>query len=113
VRDFRQAWEAQDIQALIDILDPDATAIGDGGGLVTAALEPIVGGERVARYFADLAARATDMRLLERTVNGQPGLVGEVDGAVGVVITFDIVDGRITHIWAVRNPEKLRPWSAN
>ncbi|MGN9911190.1 RNA polymerase sigma factor SigJ [Phytohabitans sp. LJ34] len=113
VRDFRQAWEAQDIQALIDILDPDAIAVGDGGGLVTAAIEPIVGGERVARYFADLAGRATGMRLLERTVNGQPGLVGEVDGAVGVVIAFDVVDGRIKHIWAVRNPEKLRPWSAS
>ena len=112
VRDFRQAWEAKDIQALIGILDPDATAVADGGGLVRAALEPILGGERVARYFADLASRVTAMTLLERTVNGQPGLVGEMDGVVEVVIAFDIVGGRIKHIWAIRNPEKLRPWSS-
>ncbi|MGW1554394.1 sigma-70 family RNA polymerase sigma factor, partial [Streptomyces sp. NPDC002346] len=32
VRDFKQAWEAKDIDALIGLLDPDATAIADGGG---------------------------------------------------------------------------------
>ena len=40
VRDFKQAWEAKDIDALIGLLDPDATAIADGGGLVQAALRP-------------------------------------------------------------------------
>ena len=35
VRDFKQAWEAKDIDALIGLLDPDATAIADGGGLAT------------------------------------------------------------------------------
>ncbi|HET6738656.1 MAG TPA: sigma-70 family RNA polymerase sigma factor, partial [Kribbella sp.] len=41
VRDFRQAWEAKDIDALIGLLDPDATATGDGGGLVSAVLHPV------------------------------------------------------------------------
>ena len=40
VRDFKQAWEAKDIDALIGLLDPAATAIGDGGGLVSAVLAP-------------------------------------------------------------------------
>ena len=52
VRDFKQAWEAQDIDALIGLLDPDATVIADGGGLASAALHPIEGGEQVARYLA-------------------------------------------------------------
>jgi RNA polymerase sigma factor (sigma-70 family) len=38
VRDFKQAWEAKDIDALIGLLDPHATAIADGGGLVSAEL---------------------------------------------------------------------------
>ena len=38
VRDFKQAWEANDIDALIGLLDPDATVIADGGGLVSATL---------------------------------------------------------------------------
>ena len=58
VRDFKRAWEARDIDALIGLLDPGATVIADGGGLVTAALHPIEGGEQIARYLVDLARRA-------------------------------------------------------
>ena len=111
VRGFKQAWEAGDIDALIGLLDPDATAIGDGGGLVSAALRPIEGGAQIARYFVDLAERATGLTLVERTVNGQPGLVLQQDGLTAAVIAFDIAGGRVKHIWAVRNPEKLRPWT--
>ena len=50
VRDFKQAWEAKDIDALIGLLDPDATVIADGGGLVSAALRPIEGGEQIALH---------------------------------------------------------------
>jgi RNA polymerase sigma-70 factor (ECF subfamily) len=111
VKDFKQAWEAKDIDALIGLLDPDATAIGDGGGLATAALYPVEGGEQIARYYVDLADRAETLTLLERTVNGQPGLVAQQDGVTVVVIAFDIAGDRIRNIWAVRNPEKLRPWT--
>src|SRR5213083_148177 len=45
VRDFKQAWEAKDIGALVALLDPDATVVADGGGLVSAAPHPIEGGE--------------------------------------------------------------------
>jgi RNA polymerase sigma factor (sigma-70 family) len=113
VRDFKQAWEAKDIGALIGLLDPDAAAVADGGGLVTAALRPIEGGEEIARYFADLADRApSSMAILERTVNGQPGLVAQIDGVAVTVLAFDIAGDRIKHIWAIRNPEKLQPWTA-
>jgi RNA polymerase sigma factor (sigma-70 family) len=112
VRAFRQAWEAKDIHALIGLLDPGATASGDGGGLVSAEPRPIEGGGQIARYFADLAARAPgNVTFLERTVNGQPGLVGQYDGVTVMVMAFDIAGDRIKHIWAVLNPEKLRPWT--
>jgi RNA polymerase sigma factor (sigma-70 family) len=110
VRGFKEAWEAKDIQALINLLDPEAVAIGDGGGLVTAQLHPIAGGEQVARFFAGLADRSPGITLLERTVNGQPGLVAQEDGVTVTVIAFDVADDHIKHIWAIRNPEKLRPW---
>ena len=113
VREFKLAWQAKDINALIGLLDPDVTAIGDGGGLVSAALEPVEGGERVARYFVELAGRRPGLTLLERTVNGQPGLVAQLDGVVETVIAFDVTGDRIRHIWAVRNPEKLRPWTGS
>ena len=111
VRDFRQAWETSDIDALIGILDPDATAIADGGGLVSAVLHPVEGAEQVARVFVDIAGTAPDLTLLERRVNGQPGLVAQLDGVAMAVLAFDVTGDRIRHIWAVRNPDKLRPWT--
>jgi RNA polymerase sigma factor (sigma-70 family) len=113
VRKFKRAWEAQDINALIGLLDPDATATTDGGGLVPALLHPLEGGEQIARAWVELARTVSDVAILERTVNGQPGLVALQDGAVVTVFAFDIAGDRVRHIWAVRNPEKLRPWTAN
>jgi RNA polymerase sigma factor (sigma-70 family) len=111
VRDFKQAWEAKDIGALVGLLDPDATAIGDSGGLANAAPHPIEGGEQIARYLVDAPWRDS-LTLLERTVNGQPGLVGLLDGVIVTVFAFDVAGDRIVRIWAIRNPEKLRPWTA-
>ncbi len=111
VRDFRQAWEARDIGALIGLLDPGATVIADGGSLVSAALRPIEGGEQIARYLVDIAGGASGVTILERTVNGQPGLVAQQDGVTVTVFAFDVAGDRIKHIWAVRNPDKLRPWT--
>jgi hypothetical protein len=110
VRDFRQAWEAKDINALIGLLDPDATATADGGGLVAAAPHPIEGAEQIARFLADIAARIAGLTFVERTVNGQPGLVGQRDGVTVAVYAFDIAGDRIKHMWSILNPEKLRPW---
>jgi RNA polymerase sigma-70 factor (ECF subfamily) len=113
VRDFKRAWEAKDINALIGLLDPGATMTADGGGLAVAALRPIEGGEQVARYAAEIAARADGLTILERTVNGQPGLVAQQDGITVTVFAFDVVGDRIKHIWAIRNPDKLRPWTTD
>ncbi len=111
VRDFKRAWETKDIEALIEILDPRAVATADSGGRVVAFRHPITGGEQIARAWIEIASRAAGVTLLERTVNGQPGLVAQIDGAIATVYAFDIADGRITRIWAIRNPEKLRQWT--
>jgi RNA polymerase sigma factor (sigma-70 family) len=112
VQDFKRAWEAKDIGALIGLLDPDATAIADSGGLALSFLDPIEGGEQIARAWVEIANRATSrMRVMERTVSGRPGLVAQQDGVTVTVFAFDVVDDRIRHIWVVRNPEKLRAWT--
>jgi len=112
IRDFMQAWEAGDIGALIELLDPEVVVTGDGGGVAHAALRPIEGGERVARYLADLSLTAAgNIRLAERTVNGQPGLIAQQDGVTIAVYSFEIAGDRITRMWAVLNPGKLLPWT--
>jgi RNA polymerase sigma factor (sigma-70 family) len=112
VRDFKAAWEAKDIGALIALLDPNATAIADGGGLAITFLRPIEGREQIARAWVEIANRApSNMTFLECTVNGQPGLVAQRDGRTVTVFAFDVAGDRIKHIWVVRNPEKLRRWT--
>lgn len=111
VRRVKDAWERKDIAALVDLLDPAAVMTADGGGLVGTVLRPIEGGARIAQYMVAIADRAPGLELLERSVNGAPGLVARRGGTVMTVASFDVDgDGLITRIWAVRNPEKLRPW---
>jgi len=110
VRRFRDAWELGEIRDLLAVLDADAVMTSDGGGVVPAALVPIRGGAVIADFLAGLARPATEVRLEERSVNGQPGLVVSVGETIETVLSFDVADGHIRQIWAMRNPEKLRAW---
>jgi RNA polymerase sigma factor (sigma-70 family) len=112
VKAFKAAWEAKDIAALISLLDPDATAIADGGGLAVTFLDPIEGAEQIARAWVGIADRRPgNMAFLECTVNGQPGLAARQDGVTVTVFAFDVAGDRVKRIWVVRNPEKLRRWT--
>ncbi|MFA3835601.1 RNA polymerase sigma factor SigJ [Streptomyces aureus] len=110
VRDFKRAWEAQDIGALIELLDASATATADGGGRVAASLTPIEGAAEIARFLVGLARQAGALNLLERTVNGQAGLVATDQGKTVAVYAFEIAGDHIQRLWVVRNPVKLRVW---
>ncbi|MGW2305603.1 RNA polymerase sigma factor SigJ [Streptomyces sp. NPDC001809] len=111
VKDFKQAWEAQDIAALVGLLTPDATVVVDGGGLVGAALRPITGAGEIARYIVAINDMAPGTTLRLQSVNGHPGLVARRGDTVVTVAAFGLADGRVAHIWAVRNPEKLGAWT--
>jgi hypothetical protein len=113
IRNFKKAWDAKDVTALIGLLDPGATAIADTGGLATAHPSPIQGAEQIARAALDITRIAPGLTLLERTVNSQPGLIAQLNGITVAVFAFDVAGDRIKHIWAVRNPDKLRPWTAS
>ncbi|WP_431951411.1 sigma-70 family RNA polymerase sigma factor, partial [Nocardia lijiangensis] len=68
VRDFKRAWETKDIEALIGLLDPQAIATADSGGLAPAFRDPINGGEQIAHAWMHIAAHGPAITLLERTV---------------------------------------------
>jgi len=88
-------------------------------------LESMTPAERVAfilhdvfgHPFAEIARivgrtpAACGLAILERTVNGQPGLIAQLSGITVTVFAFEIAGNRISRIWAVRNPDKLRPWT--
>jgi len=109
---FHAALESGDLTALIQTLDPNARAIPDGGGAVRAAIDPVEGAEQIALYLLGLYRMQPDLSFRVATVNGRAGLVGK-DAAEHtlVVVTFAITDGVVRSLWAVRNPDKLAPWS--
>jgi RNA polymerase sigma-70 factor (TIGR02957 family) len=105
---FQRAAETGDLQQLVDILAPDVVFLGDGGGIAQAARTPIVGASRVARFLAAGLGRipaAASMQPAE--VNGYPALILRLNGEVDTVLAVRIDDGRVTGLYAVRNPEKL------
>jgi RNA polymerase sigma-70 factor (ECF subfamily) len=107
---FKQAWESGDIDSLVGLLAPDVTATSDGGGRVSTVIRPVVGVHEIVDAFVRLKRVFSDVTILERTVNGQPGLIAQRDGVTISVYAFELEDGLIKHIWTIRNPEKLRSW---
>ncbi|MGK5673123.1 RNA polymerase sigma-70 factor [Micromonospora sp. URMC 106] len=105
---FQRAIETGDLQHLLDILAPDVVLLTDGGGIVRAAVTPVVGADTVARLLAAGSGRIAD-RLSPRPVqvNGHPALILRRDGEIDTVVAVRIDDGLVTGLYAVRNPEKL------
>ena len=101
---FRRAVETGDLQRLLDVLAPDVVLLGDGGGVVPAALAPVVGADRVAHVLGRIATTAS---LWPAQVNGYPALIVRRDGELDTVLAVRLDDGLISGLYAVRNPAKL------
>lgn len=106
---FMSAAQTGDVAGLSGLLAHDAVVYSDGGRFARAARRPILGAERITRFFAGLAAKyglAKDIR--PTPINGQPGFVKSDATGLTDAVAFEIRDGRIVTIFMVRNPEKLR-----
>ena len=106
--DFLRAVSEGDLPALIETLTDDVTVFSDGGGKVNAARKPVAGRDKVALFLTNLARLAphgTSFRM--EPINGQPGIITLINGAVQNVVTFDFADSAISSIYIVVNPEKL------
>jgi RNA polymerase sigma-70 factor (ECF subfamily) len=105
---FRRAAETGDLQSLLDILAPDVVLLGDGGGIKQTVARPIVGAGKVGRLLVAALGRITAAASLRAAqVNGQPALILQRNGVIDTVIAVRLDEGRITGLYAVRNPEKL------
>ncbi|MBX3445135.1 MAG: sigma-70 family RNA polymerase sigma factor [Parvibaculaceae bacterium] len=95
-------------QAVIECMSEDVVFYSDGGGKVIAALNPLYGSDNVSRFLLGVARKAKGlMTLRPALVNGEPGLLLLVDEKLETVVTFAVEAGRITTIYAMRNPDKL------
>ena len=106
---FLEACLGGDMERLLALLSEDVTLYSDGGGKTRAALNPIHGPEKVARFLAGILGKVPPGFVVRRAlVNGHPGLVGYFgDGSPQSVVTLEIADGNIRAISLVVNPEKL------
>ena len=110
VGSFLEACMSGDMESLLALLSEDATLWSDGGGETRAALNPIYGADRVARFFSGILRKAPPGLVVRRaSINGRPGFIGYFeDGRPQSVTTLDVAEGSIRAIRVVVNPEKLR-----
>lgn len=104
---FLRALATGDIQGLMDVLAPDAVLIADGGGVVQAVRQPVVGAKKIANLTRGFAKLAPNGVLEPVLLNGEPGVRVMIDGKLDTVVAFAFEGGRISRILTVRNPAKL------
>jgi RNA polymerase sigma-70 factor (ECF subfamily) len=110
---FKEATETGDMQRLLDVLAPDVVMLSDGGGVKQAALRPIVGADKVVRWFIGVSSRAPmPISVHEVLVNGAPGLRIDAGGELDTIATTRVEGGLVTAIYLVRNPHKLASFEA-
>ena len=104
-RRFAEAAATGDLESLLGLLAPDVVLVTDGGGIRKAALRPIIGVDKVLRFL--VAVRPSGTTAVPVVINGEPCLVINVDGELDGIFATRVVDGRVTELYGVRNPEKL------
>jgi RNA polymerase sigma-70 factor, ECF subfamily len=107
---FSEAVASGDVSRLAGLLRADAIAMTDGGGRKSAALNPIMGADKVARFFIGVAKKNAghDIRIEPAMINGTVGAIVYVDGELDHSFSMAIDRDRIAAVYIVRNPDKLR-----
>jgi len=105
---FLTACRAGDLESLKNLLAEDVTVFSDGGGRATVALRPVVGADKVARFFLGLASKMTGTTSFEpANLNSTPAWIARVDGRIDHVGWPMVAGDGISAFYIVRNPEKL------
>jgi RNA polymerase sigma-70 factor (TIGR02957 family) len=104
---FLGAVTGGDVLGLLDVLAPDVIVVADSGGLAPAARRPVVGRKRVASALSHLPELAPGLEITTLLVNGTVAARIDPGGEFDTALTFVVEYGRITRIFAMRNPHKL------
>jgi RNA polymerase sigma-70 factor, ECF subfamily len=108
--EFMMAAAGGDVQAVMSMLAPDVVWTSDGGGKASAARRPVLGADKVARAIVGLISRGVqlpDVRAEMVVCNAAPAVLFYVGDQLEGVFTVEIVDGKISNVYAMRNPDKL------
>ncbi|WP_256643008.1 RNA polymerase sigma-70 factor [Stenotrophomonas sp. 9(2022)] len=105
---FMDATQRGDSEAIQALLHANARLVSDGGGVVTAAVRPLLGAERIGRLFWAIARRGLGHTAQLGWVNGEPAILRFLGDQLHSVTTIEVAEGRIANVYSVLNPEKLR-----
>jgi RNA polymerase sigma-70 factor (ECF subfamily) len=106
---FARAVRMRDRGALLELFAKEATWTSDGGGKAKAALKVVRGGARVARFVLGVLRPAgDDLKVRKIAINGEAGLAFVVRGYLIAVVSVATDAGKITAVYSVLNPDKLR-----
>ncbi len=108
---FLAALGTGDATQVAALLADDVAWIGDGGPARLATRRPVIGRDRVARGLAGFIKKAMLRMPLTfelADINGAPAMVVRDHGGIERVTLLDVNGGRVTTIWSVLNPDKLR-----
>jgi len=105
---FLTAAATGDMDGLMALLAQDVTSIADGGGRAGAARRPVIGAAKVAAAIIKGMQRGLpDMRFEIASANSAPAVVVYSGDRLEAIFTLEIIDGKITHLYAIANPAKL------
>jgi RNA polymerase sigma factor (sigma-70 family) len=110
VRAFLAATRSGDLASLMRVLAPDVELRSDGGGVVSAARNAVLGTDRVARFVLGVMAKQPRLQLTELQTADGLGYRLTLDGQFYGVISFGVERGRVAGFWLVLNPAKLSSW---
>ena len=105
---FLAASRAGDFEALVAVLHPDVLLRADSGALVrgAAASKLVQGAKAVAEQALMFAPFTLSAELV--LVNGSVGMINAPEGRIQSVMGVTIADGRITDMYILADPERLR-----
>jgi RNA polymerase sigma-70 factor (ECF subfamily) len=108
LREFLAACATGDPSQLTALLSEDAVLYTDGGGKVSAALNPIVGADRVVRFLIGVGRKIPALSVEFADVNGGVGAILLEAGRPYGVMALDVTtEGLIASLYVVSNPDKL------
>jgi RNA polymerase sigma-70 factor (ECF subfamily) len=104
---FLDALQSGEVDRLLAVLAPDVVLVADGGGVAAAVRRPVTGAAQVARLLSGFPSAAPTAKIESVLLNGAAAVRIDLEGAADTAVSLTVEGGRVTRIYAVRNPHKL------
>jgi RNA polymerase sigma-70 factor (ECF subfamily) len=104
---FLAAAQRGDLQGLEKLLAADVVSFADGGGLIRAAINPVEGRDRVAKYVAGVTPFWHGLTLSFIEANGRPSALLTRDGECAALAYLNASEEGIDQLMWFMRPSKL------